>query len=128
MARLIHVLGGLRPDNNANQPAVRAVLEAASRSPHGKPVAALAEEVRRNTAGRQDSFMMRREDYPARVLTGLTRAGMLAPVLRFDCLACESANALPADLVGESLKCQLCREERPLGTYVAARRKLKGER
>lgn len=123
MARLIEMLGGL-PGVNANQPAVRGILEAASRSPYGKPVAALAEEARRNAGGWENRFTMRGDDYPTRVLTSLTHAGMLAPALRFDCLACGSANALPGDLIRESLKCQLCREERPLATYVAARRKL----
>lgn len=50
MARLIEMLGGLSSDSAANQPAVRAVLEAASKSPFGKPVAALVQEVR-DTAG-----------------------------------------------------------------------------
>lgn len=124
MARLIEMLGGL-PGINANQPAVREVLEAARRSPYGKPVAALVEEVRRHAGGWENNFMMRGEDYPTRVLTSLAHTGMLTPVLRFDCLACGSANALPGDLIRESLRCQLCREERPLATYVAARQKLR---
>lgn len=124
MVRLIEMLGGM-PRDDANQPAVRQVLEAASRSPYGRPVNALAEEIRRHAGGWENSFGFRGGDYySTRVLTGLTHAGMLAPVLRFDCLACGSANALPGDLIRESLKCQLCREEHPLAAYLAGRRKL----
>ena len=123
MARLIEMLGGL-PAVDANQPAVRAVLDSASRSPYGKPVGALAQEIRKSASGWDLSVGFRGDDYAARVLSNLTHAGMLAPALRFDCLACGSANALPGDLVRDSLRCQLCREERPLAMYLAARRKL----
>ena len=123
MARLIEMLGGL-PGATANQPSVRQVLEVASRSPYGRPVQALAEEVRRHSGDWENSFLMRGADYDTAVLTHLTRAGLLWPILRFDCLACGSANALPGDLIGASLTCQLCREDRPLATYLAARRKM----
>lgn len=122
--RLMEILGGVRSDNSGNQPAIREVLRSASRSPYGQPLQALVQVALDHADDWPDSFLGRGTNYARDVVSRLARDGLLQPRLRFDCLACGTANSQPADRLGPQLRCDLCGESLPLGVYLASHQKL----
>jgi hypothetical protein len=88
----IRLLGGVAGDSLANQPAVRAVVRQALRSPYGASAGSLLGTARANEGSwAAKSFGWRGfRDYPARVVGTLAHRGILQPLACLKCPSCAS--------------------------------------
>jgi hypothetical protein len=118
----IRLFGGVTEESLANQPAVRAVVQDALRSPYGVNVRALWNVARQHEDGwGEHMWHVRRRfrDYPAAVVGTLANLGILQPLANIECQTCGSAiRVAPAEL-SDSIQCELCSATTPFSTYLA---------
>ncbi len=115
-SRLVELLGGIGSEAG-NQPAVRAVLHEAARTPRGKPIAALIQTASRQQGSWPGPFSSpaSQASYPKRVVYDLLARQLLRPLLPIKCPRCATESLMrPEDLAVE-VRCEMCSEGFPLG-------------
>jgi hypothetical protein len=120
-SRLIDLLGGIR-SQAGNQPALRAVLDQAARTPTGHPLARLIQTAREHQGlWPPESFVPAdaRAAYPKQVVYYLLQQKLIRALLPVKCPACALTMFLPPeDLVAE-IRCEMCSNAVPLGLALA---------
>lgn len=117
--QLIRLLGGYE-SMDANQPAVRAVLQAAARDARAKPLPVLLEEARKRRGQWPDNFgRVDERQYANRVVYRLLHQGLLRPVLPVTCPRCSTIEDVRPEDVRTEMTCGLCAERFALGLALA---------
>jgi hypothetical protein len=117
----IRLLGGVTEDSLANQPAVRAVVRQALKSPYGANAETLVATAGKESDGWPGRSRRRRgyKDYPAQVIGELAERGILQPLACVKCPNCASTVRVPPAQLGAPVRCELCSASVPFGTYIA---------
>jgi hypothetical protein len=115
-SRLIELLGGTG-SQAGNQPAVRAVLNEAARTPRGRPFDALVQTARQHQGPWPGPFSSPtgRSNYPRNVILHLLARKLLRPLLPVKCPRCATESTIPPDDLADEIRCEMCSETFPLG-------------
>lgn len=117
--QVIRLLGGYE-SMDANQPAVRAVLQAAARDVRAKPLPVLLEEARKRRGEWPDDFgRVDERRYANRVVYRLLNQRLLRPVLPVTCPRCSTIEDFRPEDVLTEMTCGLCAERFALGLALA---------
>lgn len=118
MARIIDSLGGAG-SSLASQPAVREVLERASRDKGANPKELRSEAAKAAGAWRDYIRVWQHgRDYEQWVLGVLASRRVIEPAFSYGCPACGLKQLLPPDRTGSVLRCEDCEVETPLALQV----------
>ena len=117
----IQLLGGVTEDSLANQPAIRAVIRQALKSPYGANAESLVAAAGKNKGRWPGRSFPRRgyKDYPAQVIGVLAEQGILQPLACLKCPSCASTIRLTPSELSSPVRCELCSASVPFGTYIA---------
>jgi hypothetical protein len=121
-SRLIDMLGGVH-SQVANQPAIRAVLDDAARTPNGRHLARLRDTARHKQGDWPPEFMdtpERRAAYPTGAVYHLIQTKLLRAALPVKCPSCAITMRLSPEELATELRCEMCYKTFPLGLAIAA--------
>lgn len=120
-SRLIDLLGGMH-SQAGSQPALRAVLDQAARSPMGCPLDRLFQTARTHQGEWPKGFAAppeARSAYPKNVVYYLLQQQLLRPFLPVKCPSCAITTTLPPESLKAEVRCEMCSKPMALGLALA---------